>query len=322
MMRPPLIQGLGVESLPIWAQDQLILAAMSLKGAIAHIPEPLFCWRVIRDEATDYRIKTVPLRMDPVKGETLTQLELPQLWRTFGGGCLAIIDRSSLSEQEKVGLRADTKRCLTTRYGVNWEEEPPTLQPETTPRKKGANVLLTTSAAPCQSPFSTSEKRPPIALGFLLAVLREAGHEVFFIANYLQPSNFLETDYLQDKKIDFVGIYATTICFRDTRRMLHRLAYLRQTGQWQGKLIRGGPHTSVALDTIPPFVDYVVQGEGEQAILDIVEGRGTERGVKCRRIQNLDDLPMPAWDYFVNLPYNWGADWFPEKPIFTMNTSR
>jgi radical SAM superfamily enzyme YgiQ (UPF0313 family) len=69
-------------------------------------------------------------------------------------------------------------------------------------------------------------------------------------------------------------------------------------------------------------VDYVVQGEGEQAILDIVEGRVTERVVKCRRIRNLDDLPMPAWDYFVNLPYNWGGDWFPDKPVFTMNTSR
>jgi GT2 family glycosyltransferase/tRNA A37 methylthiotransferase MiaB/Flp pilus assembly protein TadD len=188
--------------------------------------------------------------------------------------------------------------------------------------KSKARILLTTSAAPCQSPFSTTEKRPPIGLGFLISVLREAGHKVFFIDNYLNPSNFLETDYLQRNDIDFVGIYANTICYRDTRRMLDKLEYLRQTGQWQGKIIIGGPHTSVALDTIPPFVDYVVQGEGEQAILDIVEGRVAARVVKCQRIQNLDDLPMPAWDYFVNLPYNWGADWFEEKPVFTMNTSR
>jgi GT2 family glycosyltransferase/radical SAM superfamily enzyme YgiQ (UPF0313 family)/Tfp pilus assembly protein PilF len=184
------------------------------------------------------------------------------------------------------------------------------------------NVLLVTSAAPCQSPFSTTEKRPPIGIGYLISVLREAGHQVFFIDNYLQPSNFLETDYLQDKKIDFVGIYANTICYRDTLRMFHRLEYLRQTGQWQGKIIVGGPHTSVALDTIPDFLDYVVQGEGEQAILDIVEGRVAERVVKCQRLTNLDDLPMPAWDYFVKLPYNWGGDWFPETPVFTMNTSR
>ncbi len=185
-----------------------------------------------------------------------------------------------------------------------------------------ARILLTTSAAPCQSPFSTTEKRPPIGLGFLISVLRDAGHKVFFIDNYLNPSNFLETDYLQRHDIDYVGIYANTICFRDTRRMLHRLEYLRQTGQWRGKIIVGGPHTSVALDTIPPFVDFVVQGEGEQAILDIVEGRAAERVVKCRRLANLDDLPMPAWDYFIHQPYNWGGDWFPGTPVFTMNTSR
>jgi len=184
------------------------------------------------------------------------------------------------------------------------------------------NVLLTTSAAPSQSPFSTTEKRPPLGLGFLIAVLRNAGHKVFFIDNYLNPSDFLETDYLRRHHIDFVGIYANTICFRDTRRMLHRLEYLRQTGRWQGKIIVGGPHTSVALDTIPGFVDFVVQGEGEVAILDIVAGRAAGRVLRCRRLDDLDDLPLPAWDYFINQPYHWGGDWFPGTPVFTMNTSR
>ncbi|MFZ5450534.1 MAG: glycosyltransferase [Thermodesulfobacteriota bacterium] len=184
------------------------------------------------------------------------------------------------------------------------------------------NVLLATSAAPHQSPFSTTEKRPPIGLGFLIAVLRNAGHQVFFLDNYLRPSNFLETDYLKRHAIDFVGLYANTICFRDTRRILYRLEYLRQKGDWQGRIIVGGPHTSVALETIPPFVDFVVQGEGEQAVLDIVEGRAADRVIRCRRLENLDELPMPAWDYFIDQPYNWGGDWFPGTPVFTMNTSR
>ncbi len=184
------------------------------------------------------------------------------------------------------------------------------------------HVLLTTSAAPNQSPFSTTEKRPPIGLGFLISVLRNAGHKVFFIDNYLRPDNFLETDFLQRNRIDYVGIYANTICYRDTLRMLYRLEYLRRTGRWGGKIIVGGPHTTVALDTIPDFVDYIVQGEGEKAILDIVEERISERIVKYPRIKDLDKLPMPAWDYFVRMPYNWGVDWFREQPVFTMNTSR
>jgi GT2 family glycosyltransferase/radical SAM superfamily enzyme YgiQ (UPF0313 family)/Tfp pilus assembly protein PilF/glycosyltransferase involved in cell wall biosynthesis/SAM-dependent methyltransferase len=183
-------------------------------------------------------------------------------------------------------------------------------------------ILLTTSAAPSQSPFSTIEKRPPIGIGFLISVLRNAGHDVFFIDNYLKPSDFLETDYLQFNRIDLVGIYANTICYRDTLRMLYKLEYLRQTNKWKGKIVVGGPHTTVGLDTIPEFVDHVVQGEGEYALLDIVEGKATQRVIHYPRIQNLDELPMPAWDYFASLPYNWHVEWFPEKPVFTMNTSR
>ncbi|WP_347272951.1 glycosyltransferase [Candidatus Kuenenia sp.] len=186
----------------------------------------------------------------------------------------------------------------------------------------GKRVLLTTSAAPSQSPFSTVEKRPPIGLGFLISVLRNAGHEVFFIDNYLQPNNFLETDYLQRNKIDYVGIYANTICYRDTLRMFYKLDYLRRTGKWRGKIMVGGPHTTVALHTIPDFVDYIVQGEGERAILDIVEDKVKDRVVRYPTIKNLDELPMPAWDYFIRQPYKWGVEWFKETPVFTLNTSR
>jgi len=186
----------------------------------------------------------------------------------------------------------------------------------------GKRILLATSAAPSQSPFSTIEKRPPIGLGFLISVLRNAGHEVFFIDNYLQPNNFLETDYLQRNKIDYVGIYANTICYRDTLRMFYKLDYLRRTGRWRGKIMVGGPHTTVALHTIPDFVDYIIQGEGERAILDIVEDKVKDRVVRYPTIKNLDELPMPAWDYFIRQPYKWGVEWFRETPVFTLNTSR
>jgi glycosyltransferase involved in cell wall biosynthesis/radical SAM superfamily enzyme YgiQ (UPF0313 family) len=184
------------------------------------------------------------------------------------------------------------------------------------------NVLLTTSAAPNQTPFSTNEKRPPVGLGFLISVLRNSGHNVFFIDNYLRPSDFLETDYLNRHNIDFVGIYTNTICFRDSLRMFYRLEDMRQTGIWKGKIIAGGPHASVSPETIPHFIDHVVIGEGEFAILDIVEGKVKNQIIQYPAIENLDELPMPAWDYFAEMPYDWGGSWLPESPVFTMNTSR
>ena len=97
---------------------------------------------------------------------------------------------------------------------------------------------------------------------------------------------------------------------------------LREKQLWNGKIIAGGPHTSVAPDTIPDYVDYVVQGEGEVAILDIIENVPKERIIRKERIKNLDSLPFQPWDLFTEMPYDLSCPWLDIQPIFTMNTSR
>ncbi len=184
------------------------------------------------------------------------------------------------------------------------------------------NILFTTSTAPKKSPFSTNEKRPPLGLGSLISVVRSEGHKVFFIDNYLKPSRFIEESYLQKNKIDFVGIYANTICYRDTLRMFKEIENLRKKGLWNGKIIVGGPHTSVALNTIPEFVDYIVQGEGERAILKIINGKAKKRILREERIKDLDSLSIEPWDIFTKLSYDYTCPWINIKPVFTMNTSR
>ncbi len=184
------------------------------------------------------------------------------------------------------------------------------------------NILFTTSAAPKKSPFSTDEKRPPLGVGSLISVVRNKGHKVFFIDNYLKPSRFIENGFLQRNKIDFVGIYANTICFHDSLRMYKKIHQLREKKLWGGKIITGGPHTTVALNTIPDFVDHVVQGEGEKAIIKILNGKIKRRIIREERIQDLDSLPFPPWDIFSKLPYDYTCPWMDIRPVFTMNTSR
>ena len=184
------------------------------------------------------------------------------------------------------------------------------------------NILFTTSAAPRTSPFFTNEKRPPLGVGSLISLLRNEGHKVLFIDNYLQPSNFIEDGFLQKNRIDLVAIHANTICYRDTLRMFNEIETLRKRGLWKGKIIVGGPHTSVALETIPEFVDHVVQGEGERAILKVINGEVKTRVIREERIKDLDSLPFQPWDIFNKLPYDYTCPWIDTKPIFTMNTSR
>jgi radical SAM superfamily enzyme YgiQ (UPF0313 family) len=184
------------------------------------------------------------------------------------------------------------------------------------------NILLMTSAAPEYSPFSTSEKRPPLGIGYLISVLKQQGHKVHFVDNYLEPSPILESDFLIKNRIDWVGIYANTICYQDTLSMFHRLQVLREKRLWSGKIMVGGPHTSVGLETIPDFVDHVVLGEGEISILRIVSGEETERVIRGEKVRDLDTLPFPAWEEFIHRPYDWTNQWVDNHPVYTFNTSR
>lgn len=179
-----------------------------------------------------------------------------------------------------------------------------------------------TSATPSMAPFSTKEKLPPLGLGFIMSVLKKVGHEVYFVDNYLKPSNVLETNFLVKNNIDFVGIYSNTICYDSTLEMFEKLQKMREKKIWNGKIIVGGPHTSVGKETIPEYVDYVVIGEGEKTVLDIIEGKIQDRVVIGEKILNLDSLPMPAWEEFVNLPYKRDHEWIESFPVYTLNTSR
>jgi len=179
-----------------------------------------------------------------------------------------------------------------------------------------------TYEAPKYSPFSHYEKRPPLGLGFLTSVLKKRGHKVFFIDNYLKPSNILETNFLNKNYVDFVGIYSTTTCYESTLKMLNKLNSIRQDKIWNGKIIVGGPHTSVGASEIPEYIDYIVIGEGENIILDIVENNIKERIINGVEVIDLDTLPIPAWEEFVHLSYSWREPWIDAYPIYTLNTSR
>ena len=201
------------------------------------------------------------------------------------------------------------------------ENAPPPLVGKETKTNQPKTVILTTSAAPDLSPFSTTEKLPPLGVGSLVSVLRGAGHQTAFVDSYLRPSGFPGSLGLAEHSVDAVGIYANTICLHDTLRMIDELEAQRKQG-WKGKILVGGPHASVAPETLPDAVDHIVLGEGERAILDIVEGRTEDRIVRAPRIKDLDDLPFTPWDLFAKGPYNFSVPWFPEGPVFPMNTSR
>jgi len=95
--------------------------------------------------------------------------------------------------------------------------------------------------------------------------------------------------------------------------------YLKENSKKDYKIILFGPHCSIYPQEILEqnyFIDSIILGEFEITMLEIVSGKNYELidGIAYRRnnniiinpktkyIENLDDLPFPAWDKF-NLKY-------------------
>jgi len=183
-------------------------------------------------------------------------------------------------------------------------------------------ILLVIAPPPKTAPFSTSEKRPPLGVGYLISVLRQAGHTVLFEDLYLRYEPIFESpDYLLRNKIDAVGISTSSICYAQALEIMQALQRYRERGIWSGQIWVGGPHTSFGTPSIPEYVDHIVIGEGERATLDLADGKKMERVIRAPLIEDLDTLPQLPWADFITRPYDWTLEGT-ASPVYTFNTSR
>jgi len=171
------------------------------------------------------------------------------------------------------------------------------------------SIAFFTSAPPKQAMgMNFSEKRFPLGIGFLLSVLKQNGYEVDFHDRYLYE------DYsFPEKEYEWVMIYSNTPCFEDTLRIINHY-------KGKAKIIVGGPHTSIYPETLAD-ADYIVQGEGEEAMLYILKG-DAKQYLLPTRISNLDSLPMPDYETFSKMPYTTEVKWTDKKPIYNYISSR
>ncbi len=183
-------------------------------------------------------------------------------------------------------------------------------------------ILFMTSPVPRYTPLSTEEKLPPLGIGSLIATLRKQGHRVFFRDEYLRRSGVLTSGFLQKMHIDWIGIYSNSVCFQGTLQLLRTIQAQREQGKWNGRIAVGGPHASLRPADFPSYVDYVVKGEGESVIGEVIANDFQSRVVEGEPIQDLDKLPRLPWQDFVRLPYDWCHEWIDTSPVFSLNTSR
>jgi len=162
-----------------------------------------------------------------------------------------------------------------------------------------------------------SNDYPPLGLAYLAAVLERDSYQVAVFDFGLDPNTPLENDVRRVCDFDphVIGITAMTSIYHSALETAILLkAYLGRP------IVIGGPHATVYPERIlaeSPVIDYVVRGEGEETILELVHvldggtrDFSTINGLTYRLrgeiisnpdralISDLDALPFPARHLF------------------------
>lgn len=186
------------------------------------------------------------------------------------------------------------------------------------------------------------ETIPGLGVLILAAVARQRGYRVHLVDAKPQGTSIEETSrQIAALRPDYLGLSATTISVTNASRIAARVRELVP-----GVVtILGGPHVSAIPErTLEAFdsIDYGISGEGEISLFDLLErledGRPIDpvAGLAYRRdgkvqanprapyLDDLDELPMPAWDLLPDFPHRFQPSLFtyPRTPVATIITSR
>ena len=132
-------------------------------------------------------------------------------------------------------------------------------------------------------------KLPLLGPLFLGTILKNAGHEVKVFKEDIVPVYNVKNDELHPflKEADIIGITAIT----HTINRAYQIADAVRRQFPDKKIIMGGSHPSALPQEALEHSDQVVVGEGENVVLDVFEGKNTNKIVQGTRV-NVDDVPI------------------------------
>jgi radical SAM superfamily enzyme YgiQ (UPF0313 family) len=156
-----------------------------------------------------------------------------------------------------------------------------------------------------------SDKAPPLSLLCLAAYVRKNGHSVSIIDAQAEE---LSDDEVRAQVISYKPILCGITFMTSQVGIVRRLIKSLKT-EGGPKIVAGGIHASVLpKETIELGFDFCVVGEGEQTLVDLlyalknkssleINGLWSERFRPREFINDLDTLPMPAWDLVPTKKY-------------------
>jgi anaerobic magnesium-protoporphyrin IX monomethyl ester cyclase len=198
-----------------------------------------------------------------------------------------------------------------------------------------------TTAPPEKSPWGMAGKLPPLGLAYVAAALEKSGYPVEIYDNYLleRPIEEVKAE-IKKREPKIVGITCSSLTYT---RCIETAKAVKEACP-TCKVVVGGPHPSYMPQTMLQHkeIDYVVIGEGEQAMVklaaSIIQGEQDSAiakipGVACRIngemvktvpefISDLDTVPFPARHMLPMKMYDRALSYLDVKPVDTMSVLR
>lgn len=176
---------------------------------------------------------------------------------------------------------------------------------------------------------------PPFGLALLASLAREEGFSVSILdCNALQLGLDEIEKHLPRSIPKFIGITATTVLIDNVLE----LAKTTKKSYPKAKVIMGGVHPTVRPEEIisSKWVDYIVMGEGEYSLLELLSNKNpaTIKGIGFKKngrniinppremIPDINILPPSSYDLLPMDKYYPALGTYKRKPSFGMITSR
>ncbi len=201
-------------------------------------------------------------------------------------------------------------------------------------------ILLMTTATPSNAPWFHGKRLPPLGLMYVAGALEKAGYPVQMLDNYLMNKSIEEVQQLVLKlQPEIVGITCGSATYK---RCVETAKAIKQVLP-NTKIVVGGWHASYMPDSLleTAEIDYVVMGEGEEAITELagfimkgdlvgasgvagVASRSSKGNIKNQPkfLSNMDEIPFPARHLLPLEKYDRTIEFLKAKPADVMSISR
>jgi len=141
--------------------------------------------------------------------------------------------------------------------------------------------------------FSFAMKYPLIGPLRMTTILRQNGYNAIMYHENLAKK---DVPIILLKSADILILTLLTM----TCKRGYEIAKYYKTLRPDGKVIIGGIHPSLNPDEASQYCDQLVIGEGEEIIIDLIEGKFKDKIIKANMIEDLTKLPIPNLNFVYN----------------------